>query len=106
MPPTPALQVMISRETSSETDVSIIEKKKIRQFFMVGTIIDHWNDIRSSKLAARLWPHCHLVWPQGILVGLQHKRWFSKQKHAKERQKLEREGGVHVTVKPYGHVAL
>ena len=49
MPAKPALQVMISQETTTEMDVSVIEKNN-RQFFMVGTIIDHSNDIKSSKL--------------------------------------------------------
>ena len=49
----PALQVMISQETSTEMDVGVIEKNN-RQFFMVGTIIDHSNDIKSSKLCKTL----------------------------------------------------
>ena len=34
-------------------DVGVIEKHN-GQFFMVGKIIDHRNDIKSSKLAASL----------------------------------------------------
>ena len=49
MPAKPALQVTISQETSTEMDISVIEKNN-RQFFMVGTIVDHSNDIKSSKL--------------------------------------------------------
>ena len=49
MPAKTALQVMISKETSTEMDVGVIEKNNW-QFFMVGTIIDHSNDIKSSKL--------------------------------------------------------
>ena len=55
MPARPALQVTISQETSTEMDVSVIEKNN-RQFFMVGTIVDHSNDIKSSKLCGS-WFH-------------------------------------------------
>ena len=37
---------IISQETSSEMAVGVTEKKN-RQFFMVGTKIDHRNDIKS-----------------------------------------------------------
>ena len=53
MPAKPALQLMISQETSTEMDVGVIEKKQ-STIFMVGTIIDHSNDIKSSKLCKTL----------------------------------------------------
>ena len=59
MPPTPALQVMISRETSSETDVSIIEKKKIDNFSWSVQLstIEMTSEVQNLQLACGSWFH-------------------------------------------------